>query len=296
MPYLPVLLGLATAVCWGTSDYLSRSQSKRVGYYNTVVYMHVTSFLILLVLVPILTPSASLTLPAALALFAAGALNFLAFVNLYRAFHTGVVSVVAPVAYTYPVVTAIMSVLLLGVVLAPMRIVLIGCVIAGVLLLSTRFSELRGRRQGGGLPSLTAGVAPAVVASVLFGVAYVGIAYATPVAGYVLPVALLRGVGTVIGISASPVLGESIKPTRASFSRVMLAMGALEAAGFVVFNYALSLGSDSLPVIAAISGMGGAVAALYALIFLKERLETNQALGLMLAVAGVFALLYLGGQ
>jgi len=295
LPYSPVLLGLATAVCWGTSDYLSKSQSRRVGYYNTVVYMHVTSFLILLVLLPILTPSASLTVPAALALVAAGALNFLAFVNLYRAFHTGVVSVVAPVAYTYPAVTTILSVLLLGIVLALPRIVLIGCVIIGVLLLSTRFSELRGKGRGIGLPNLTAGVPSAVASSILFGTAYVGIAYATPVSGYVLPVVLLRGVGTVVGILAAPVLRENIKPTRVSFSRIVLAMGALEAIGFVLFNYGLSLGSDSLPVIAAISGMGGAVAALYALAFLKERLERNQALGLALAVFGVFALLYFGG-
>ncbi|HME18114.1 MAG TPA: DMT family transporter [Nitrososphaerales archaeon] len=295
MPYLPVLLGLSTAFCWGTSDYLSRSQSEKVGHYNTVVYMHVTTLLILLVLLPILTPSVSVTPLAALALVAAGALNFFAFIYLYRAFHKGVVSVVAPVAYTYPVVTTVFSVLFLGVVLAPVRIASIGCVVAGVLLLSTRFSELRRYQGGSGLPSLTAGVGSALVSSIFFGMVYVGIGYATPVAGYVLPVVFLRGVGTVVGIVAAPVLRESIRPTRLSFSRVIMAMGVLEAIGFLAFNYGLSLGSDSLPEIAAISGMGGAVAALYALKFLKERLERNQAIGLGLAIAGVFALLYLGG-
>src|SRR5271157_2220131 len=227
MPYLPVLLGLSTAFCWGTSDYLSRSQSEKVGHYNTVVYMHVTTLLILLVL-------------------------------------------------------------------APVRIASIGCVVAGVLLLSTRFSELRRYQGGSGLPSLTAGVGSALVSSIFFGMVYVGIGYATPVAGYVLPVVFLRGVGTVVGIVAAPVLRESIRPTRLSFSRVIMAMGVLEAIGFLAFNYGLSLGSDSLPEIAAISGMGGAVAALYALKFLKERLERNQAIGLGLAIAGDFALLYLG--
>jgi len=295
MPYLPVLLGLVTALCWGTSDYLSRSQSERVGHYNTVVYMHVTTLIILLVLLPALTPSISLTPSTGLALVAAGILNFFAFIYLYRAFHKGVVSVVAPVAYTYPVVTTILSVLFLGVVLAPTRVASIGCVIAGVVLLSTRASELRRFRSGSGRPGLTAGVASAVVSSVFFGIVYVGIGYATPVAGYVLPVVLLRGVGAIVGVVAAPILGESIRPTRSSFSRVILAMGVLEAVGFLTFNYGLSLGSDSLPVIAAISGMGGAVAALYALTFLRERLEGNQVLGLGLAVLGVFALLYLGG-
>lgn len=50
MSYLPVLLGLVTAVCWGTSDFLSRSQSQKVGQYNTAVYMCMTTLLMLLVL------------------------------------------------------------------------------------------------------------------------------------------------------------------------------------------------------------------------------------------------------
>ena len=41
--------------------------------------------------------------------------------------------------------------------------------------------------------------------------------------------------------------------------------------------------------------MGGAVAASYGLAFLRERLEPNQVLGVMLALIGVFVLLYLGG-
>ena len=258
--------------------------------------MHVISFLILVALLPVLTPSASLTPSAALALLAAGILNFAAFVHIYRAFHKGVVSVVAPIAYTYPVVTTVSSVLLLGVVLTPVRVTLIGCVVVGVILLSARFSEFRRRGSAGGGSGLTVGVASAVIASIFFGLAYVGIGYATPSAGYVLPVVFLRGVGTVVGILAAPFLRENIRPTKASLSKVILTMGALEAVGFLAFNYGLSLDSDVLPVIAAISGMGGAVAALYALTFLKERLERNQVVGLGLAVLGVFALLYLGGQ
>jgi drug/metabolite transporter (DMT)-like permease len=161
-------------------------------------------------------------------------------------------------------------------------------------MLSTRFSELKKRGREGGLPSLTAGAGSALVSSVSFGIVYVGIGYATPATGYVLPVIVLRAVGSLVGFVAAPILRESVRPTRSSFSRVILAMGVLEAVGFLAFNYGLSLGSDTLPVIAAISGMGGAVAAFYALAFLKERLERNQALGLGLAVVGVFTLLYLG--
>ena len=295
MPYTPLLLGLVTAFCWGTSDYLSRAQSKRVGHYNTVVYMHVTTFLVLLALLPILDPAPSLGANAAVVLVVSGALNFLAFIFLYRAFHTGVVSVVGPIAYTFPAVTAVFSVAFLGVVLPPARAVSIALIVAGVVLLSARLSELRPLVGGKGPPGLAAGAGSAIASSVIFGLVYVGVGYATPSAGFVLPAVVLRGVGSLAGVLAAPAMRVSIRPTRASFSRVILAMGALEAAGFLAFNYGLFLGVGSLPAVAAISGMGGAVAAGYAMIFLRERLERNQFLGVALSVVGVFALLYLEG-
>jgi drug/metabolite transporter (DMT)-like permease len=295
MTIAPILLGLTTAFCWGTSDYLSKRQSEKVGHYNTVVYMHLTTLLVLLVLLPILTPSISITVLAGTVLMVAGILNFFAFTYLYRAFHRGVVSVVAPIAYTYPAFTAIFSVMLLGLVLSATRAVALGCIIAGVVLLSTRFSDLRWHHGAKTLPALTAGVGSAVVSSLLFGIVYVGVGFVTPIVGYVLPVVFLRGIGSAAGFLAAPLFHETVRPTRDSFSRTILIMGALEAIGFLSFNYGLSLGVGSLPVVAALSGMGGAVASSYALFFLHERLERNQLVGLGFSLVGVFILLYLEG-
>ena len=79
------------------------------------------------------------------------------------------------------------------------------------------------------------------------------------------------------------------------FSRTILIMGVLEAAGFLIFTYGILSASGALPIVAAIGGMGGAVAASYGMMFLKERLEPNQMAGIILALVGVFTLLYLGG-
>ncbi len=98
-----------------------------------------------------------------------------------------------------------------------------------------------------------------------------------------------------MGFLAAPALREDVRPTRSSFSRVILAMGALEAVGFLAFNYGITLGVDSIPVVAALSGMGGAIAASYALALLRERLERNQVIGIALSIIGVFVLLYLEG-
>jgi drug/metabolite transporter (DMT)-like permease len=202
--------------------------------------------------------------------------------------------VVAPVAYTYPAVATVLSIAILGTFLAPSRLLTITGIIVGVLLLSTRFSELRAYLRGTGAPGITAGLGPAIGSSVFFGMVYVGIGYAAPFVSLVLPAFILRAVATGVGFMAAPLFHQSIRPSRLTLSKTILAMGVLEAVGFLSFTYGISVGGGSLPVVAAVSGMGGGVAATYALVFLKERLEWNQMIGVLVSILGVFTLLYLG--
>ena len=295
MVYVSLATGLTAAFCWGTADYMSRGQSERVGYYRTIIYSQLVTLITVVVLVPAVSPALTLPLYPVLALLGAGVVNFVAFIFLYRAFHRGVVSVVAPVVYSYPAVTAVLAVAVLGASLSLVQGVVIAVIVAGVILLSTRFSELYLYFRGSGAPGLTKGVGLAVGASLCFGVAYIGIGYAAPFVSFVLPVLLLRIIAISAGIILAPVLKQEVRPSRLVFSRAMIAIGVLEAFGFLAFTYGVSASGSALPIVASLSGMGGAVAATYGLAFLRERLEPNQVLGVLLSLAGVFALLYLGG-
>src|SRR2546428_4977750 len=179
MAYLPVLLGALTAFCWGTSDYLSRSSSQKAGHYRTTVYMHVVSTATLLLLLPLLRPDFSISLELALTLVSLSVLNFFAFIFLYRGLHHGVVSVVAPIAYSYPIITTIFAVIFLGVMLSGVRTLALAAVILGVILLSTRFSELGRYLRGGGLVKVMPGVDSAVVAGVSFWGVFVALGLVT---------------------------------------------------------------------------------------------------------------------
>ena len=295
MVYASIATGLATAFCWGTADYMSRSQSERVGYFRTIIYSHMITLMVVLALIPIISPKLAFPVYPVLALIGAGVINFAAFVFLYRAFHRGVVSVVAPVVYTYPAVTAVLAVVILGASLSVLQVVALAGIIAGVILLSTRFSELRAYLRGAGAPRLTKGVGLAVGASLCFGMVYIGIGYAAPSVSVVLPVIFLRIIAISAGFLLAPVLRQEAKPSRLVISKTMIAMGVLEAFGFLAFTYGIEAAGSALPVVTALSGMGGAVATSYGLVFLKERLEPNQLLGVLLSLAGVFVLLYLGG-
>lgn len=295
LAYQSVVAGLATALCWGTADFTSRSQSERIGYYKTIIYSMLVTLVVLILLTPIVSPDLMAPASPLLVLVAAGVLNFVAFTFLYRAFHRGVVSVVAPVAYTYPAITTVLSIVLLGTVLSAVQAIAITGIIVGVILTSTRLSELRQSLAGVGSANLTAGFVPAVGAAVFFGAVYVGVGYAAPVVSVVIPVMVLRIMGISVGAVLAPFLKQDIRPTRSVFSKPLVFMGVLEAVGFLSLTYGITVPGGSLPVVTAISGMGGAVAASYGLVLLKEKLEPNQILGVALSLLAVFTLLYLAG-
>ena len=281
-------------MCWGTSDYLSRSQSERIGYYKTVVYSQAVTLVVVLAMVPLISPNLAFPAGPVLALMASGGINFFAFVLLYRSFHEGAVSVVAPINYTYPAVTAVLAVVFLGASLSLTQTAAIAGIIAGVILLSTRFSQLRGP-MGAGSRRLSAGAGLAMAASSSFGVVYFGVGYAAPYVSVVLPVMFLRIVAVGAGFLLAPALKMEVRPDRLVLSKTIMAMGVLEAVGFLTYTYGIEGAGSSLPVVTALSSMGGAVAAGYGITLLRERLEPNQVLGILLSLAGVFMLLYLGG-
>ena len=290
-----MVAGLVTALCWGTADFTSRGQSERIGYYKTIIYSMLITLVVLIPLTPLVSPD--LVAPAfpLFVLAVAGLLNFVAFTFLYRAFHKGVVSVVAPVAYTYPAITTALSIVLLGTFLTAVQVLAITGIILGVILTSTRLSELRRSFSAKASLNLTAGFMPALGAAVFFGGVYVGVGYAAPLVSVVIPVMVLRIMGISTGVLLAPLLKQEVRPNRAIFSKGLVLMGVLEAIGFITLTYGISIPGGSLPVVTAISGMGGAVAASYGLALLNERLEVNQIMGIVLSLLGVFTLLYLGG-
>ncbi len=69
--------------------------------------------------------------------------------------------------------------------------------------------------------------------------------------------------------------------------------GILDAIGVIAFLYGVAVDSATLPIIASLAGLTGAVTVGCALILLKEKPEFNQWIGILLAIAGVVLIAYI---
>src|SRR6266567_1191185 len=103
-----ILLGLLTALTWGSADFIARFATHRVGTLRTMLYMQVTGFLLLTISMPWLGGWGHLAdgsgwQPWAWG-FLAGLLNACATLSLYRSFEIGKMAVVAPLSASYPAI------------------------------------------------------------------------------------------------------------------------------------------------------------------------------------------------
>ena len=276
-----LFFGLATAFGYGTSDFVARQASHRIGHIRVLFYMELVGFAIL----------------APVALFAErgvwrwswswglvvglGVLNTFATLFLYRSFEYGVLSVVSPIASSYPAVTAALAILFLND--RPGLLATLGIVAAlgGILLLS------RGGVHPANAPPKDArlGLVSALGAFAGYGVFYFALKYVVLDVGPVTVATLVRlvGVAVLLVLAGAGVLKVRGLP-RALWSS-LAAMGILDSLAFIAFNVGILEGS--VAIVGTLSGLFSAVTVVLAAGILRERLTRLQALGVGSIFAGV---------
>ena len=290
-PSAGVVLGLASALCWGSADFAARFNSRQVGAYRALFFMQFFGFILLGVYLKwpggFLRGVAPGWQPWAMAV-AAGVLNVAASLALYHSFEVGTLSIVGPVSSSYPALTVALS-LLSGERIHLLRGIGLVVTLAGVIFASTSFSILKAKtNQAGGAESahLSKGVGWAIAAALGFGVMFWFLGY------HVLPVVAAPVSVWVMRLTSIVALGLVALPARQSLKLPsglvwwgLFAAGILDTCAFLANNAGLQLGQVS--VVSVLSSLYGAVTVLLAWIFLRERLEISQWSGIAMIFAGI---------
>lgn len=287
MDYLPIFAGLFAALCWGGSDYLAGKTSKKIGQYRTTAYVTLFSTLTLIPALLYTGVNTHMSVPILLLSILSSIGGFLGFFFAFRAFTYGDLSITAPIFGTYPMVTVIGAVLLLGDRLSGPEFASIVAVICGIVLISTKLSS-HGPRRG----LLAAGVGSAVISMLSFGLIGIFAGAYVAVVGFVLLSLMWRGASSGLSFVSGHFMKQDLHLPQKQYLPVVIIAGVADALGILVFLYVISVKSSSLPIVAALSGLAGAVPVILAVTLLKERPESNQWLGIALAVIGIVALSY----
>ena len=287
-----ILLGLATALCWGSADLFARFATRKIGTVHTMLYMQLTGFVLLTLAMRALGGWGHLTdgsgwRPWAWGILA-GVLNTSATLALYRSFEIGKMSVVAPVSASYPALTMLLAALT-GERLTVLRFTGIALIVVGVILvargekISDDANQL-GEKVHPGRRKL--GVGWALFSAVGFGVMFwlLGIRV-VPLLGSAPSVWLIRLASVAMTAAVVLILRQPFALPETGANRWILGVGILDTSAYVLNNYGMK--HEQVSVVSVLASLYGAVTVGLAAIFLGERVSRLQSAGIVSIFVGI---------
>ena len=284
---LSIAFGLFAALCWGTSDFAAKISSERIGALRTALFLQYVGGLILVLVVAQDIPLVWQFPTATYLTLGLGAINAAAAYSLFKGFEVGQLSIIAPIASSYPALTTVLAVMLLNEKMSETRFAAILAILVGIVLVSVqrRDPKTLDRKR------LAVGVGYAIVAFLALGFTFFALKFVVGELGAFLPVLLVRLMSAII-LTGVVVLTPKARP-RGSFPRyfvLIVVIGIVDTLGNITYNLGILGGAVS--VVSTISGLFSAVTVLLAFIVLKERLVAHQTVGLLAILVGVSIIAY----
>ena len=279
-----ILFGLASGLGLGVSDLGAAALTRRVGVMPAAVSIQLAA---VVVMSPYLFVEFGIGALSAIQWLevtglAGGVLAF--YLAFYRALQLGPMAIIGPILAAHTVIIVVLAVLLLGEKLSVWQAVSISTIIGGIILASVDVASLSTDQRFVGV-----GVILAVVASITVGLWQFGIGALSKELGWFLPLYLSRllMLGGLLPLGAARGAWPWRKMTRLMASGTV-AVAVLEAGSLFAFTRGAQVGV--LSIVGAASAVYPVVPIVGGILLFKERLATNQVIGLGAVVVGLIAL------
>src|SRR6516165_1735372 len=285
-----ILLGLATALCWGSADLFARFAARKIGTVHTMLYMQLTGFALLTLAMRALGGWGHLAdgsgwRPWAWGLLA-GVLNTSSTLALFRSFEIGKLSVVAPPSTNNPALTTLLAALT-GERLTRLRFAGIALIMVGVVVVA------RGERipDDANLEEKTRPAGMLGVGWALFSAAGFGVMFwllgmrVVPLLGSAPSVWLIRLASVVLTTAVVLILRQPFALPGARANRWVVGVGILDTSAYLLNNYGMQ--REQVSVVSVLASLYGAVTVALAAIFLRERITRAQWIGVVSIFAGI---------
>jgi drug/metabolite transporter (DMT)-like permease len=288
-----ILLGLLTALSWGSSDFLARFAVRRIGSLRTTLYMQLAGLALLTIFLPWIGGWGHLFDGSGWQPWAwgslAGVLNGISTLSLYRSFEVGKLAVVAPLSASYPALTVAIAVFA-GEHLTAMRAAGITLILLGVIVVVRGEAE---PEQPSGRSGTTfgkkavTGIGAALVSAAGFGVLFWLLGNrVVPRVGFASAVWMIRLTSSALTALVVLAMKQPVSlPRKDSVSIWLVGMGLLDTGAFVLNNLGMQL--EQVSVVSVLASLYGAVTVLLSTVVLREKLSRWQWLGIAAIFAGI---------
>lgn len=265
---------------YGISDFFPSRLTKSAGSVNLLFWYFSISSLMLAVVGLLVSGFPIITGDDAILIVGAIALNVLGLLTFLKGLKIGKLSIIAPISGSWSVITVLIGVIFLSESLNVLEIVGIILVIFGTLLASLRIRDvLRLKRD-----TIISGSEYAVATMLIWGVLFALIGVLSKRIGWLSPIFIVT-VGSAVVLFVYSVVGKVELKFPVKLYR-MVGLWTLTGTLAFIF-YSLGTNYGYISIVSPITAASAFVAVILGVIVLRERLENEQRLGIVLIIIGI---------
>jgi drug/metabolite transporter (DMT)-like permease len=276
-----ILLGLVSMLGWGVSDFLGAYISRKTTPLKAFTLTRLFGTAALLILSILFFQSAGLSLFTISLALVTALLYVVASVSYYKGMTIGNVSIISPVASSYPALTVVLSVLLLGEKLTGLQEAAILTIIIGAILVPFKLSDFRKKK----VKSISKGLKYAVIAAAGWGFMMIFIGVLASRLGWFMPILLMNFFGLGYLLSYSKAYRKDISLPKKSILIIIIFSAVLDVAASLSFSAGTTFAY--IAIVATVSSVYPSITILLANFFFKEKLDADQWLGVLLVLFGL---------
>lgn len=276
-----IIFGVIAMMSWGASDFFVTKSARGCEPFRAFLWSQITALIMLSIIFFIFFKTPKFSFAVAGLILLSGLLTSVANMAFYKSLKVGKVSIVMPVASCWAVVTVLISLIFLSQSLTQNRAIGVVLAIAGAVFVSFSWKELKK------LKNHAVGVNYAVIAALAYGVDFVLIDIMANKIGWFFPM-LFVGLVTACFLSIyAGISGKDISFPKNIWYFIIL-VGILDTVAYLF--YSSSVTTEYGAVMAPIAASSPAVSIILAKIFLKEKIEIHQEIGIVSVIFGLILL------
>jgi transporter family protein len=277
-----ILAGLGGMFGWGLYDFFGGLFSKRIGNFKTFFWSQLAGLAFATLL--IFAFAINLNMPTSIAILipVASVLYATAYLLFFKGFELGNVSIISATMNLWAVFTMLFAYIFLGQRLSTFQFLGVLMIIAGVVLVSLKWSDIKNQNI-----ELLSGIKESILAALLFVIFWNLSEIISEQIGWSSTTLFVK-IGVVLFLLLFSLLINrelSIAKTTSKIKMMILLAGVLEAAAVAFVNWGLTVGNAILvtPIASALS----IVTIMMAVIFLKEKITKLQGFGMIIVITGI---------
>jgi len=279
---IAILSGSGAMLGWGTADFLAKKAIRKIGDLTALFWVMIFGILPLLIYYLFNFSVVSISLNQWLWLGLFGLMDGGGYIFFYKALEKGQVSIISPLTASYAAIAVLISVLIFKEQITSIRWVALGLVFVGIMFTSIDFRALKevGSRK------IAKGVPEAMVNIILYGSFYPVWDNFLKTSNWIVMILLLRVIVAIMVGLFVRYRKVVVKVKGSKMILWLLVIGGLEGLAYFSTTWGLEITSFT-SVVAVLGAAFSLPTVILARIFLKERVERVQLLGIVGIIGGL---------